>query len=42
MGVMGVMGVMPMKEQLSSFGDVLVSSPLNERRGGILDDSWVA
>ena len=43
MGVMRVMGVMPMKEQSPMLSwDVLVSSPLNECRGGILAEGWVA
>ena len=48
MGVMRVMGVMPMgimrmEEKYPALSwDVLVSSPLNECRGGILADGWVA
>ena len=43
MGVMRVMGVMPMqKKHPALLWDVLVSSPLNECRGGILADGWVA
>ena len=43
MGVMRVMGVMPMQEKSPVLSwDVLVSSPLNECRGGILADGWVA
>ena len=43
MRVMGVMGVMPMQEKSPVLSwDVLVSSPLNECRGGILADGWVA
>ena len=43
MRVMRVMGVMPMEEKSPVLlWDVLVSSPLNECRGGILADGWVA
>ena len=43
MGVMRVMGVMPMQEKSPVLSwDVLVSSPLNGCRGGILADGWVA
>jgi hypothetical protein len=48
MGVMRVMRVMPMgimrmEEKYPALSwDVLVSSPLNECRGGILADGWVA
>ena len=44
MRVMRVMGVMPMEEEKSPVlsWDVLVSSPLNGCRGGILADGWVA
>jgi hypothetical protein len=43
MGVMRVMGVMKMDKEapVPSWG-VLVSSPLNGCRGGILADAWVA
>jgi hypothetical protein len=46
MGVMRVMGVMPMEanEQCSPVlsWDVLVNSPLNGCRGYVLADGWVA
>ena len=43
MGVMRVMRVMRMEEKSPVLlWDVLVSSPLNECRGGILADGWVA
>ena len=43
MGVMRVMRVMPMYEESPVLSwDVLVSSPLNECRGGILAEGWVA
>ncbi len=43
MGVMRVMGVMPMEEKSPVLSwDVLVSSPLNECRGGILADGRFA
>jgi hypothetical protein len=43
MGVMRVMGVMQMDKEAPVLSwDVLVSSPLNGCRGGILADAWVA
>jgi hypothetical protein len=43
MGVMRVMGVMPMEKEFPVLSwDVLVNSPLNGCRGYVLADGWVA